>query len=87
MKGFAGLPFPKSLLIKWTRRNKQKYKLWKLLSSNRDRKKIIRANSIIADKFNWDHNAFVINALKHRALLRVRAEVAYEEHGCPLGIM
>lgn len=87
MKGFAGLPFPKSLLIKWTRRNKQKYKLWKLLSSNRDRRKIIRANSIIAKKFGWNDYTFVVNALKHRDLLRVRAEVAYEEHGCPFGIM
>lgn len=84
---FAGLPFPKSLLLKWTRRNKQKFKLWKLLSSNRNRRKIIRANLIIAEKLNQDGYEFAMDALKHRQSLCLRAEIAYEEHGCPLRIM
>ena len=84
---FKGLPIPKSLLLKWTRRNKQKFKLWKLLSSNRNRRKIIRANLNIAERANLDGYTFAMDALKHRRSLCSKAELAYENHGCVLGIM
>lgn len=84
---FEGLPIPKSLLLKWTRRNKQKFKLWKLLSSNRNRRKIIRANLVIAEKLNRDGYEFAMDALKHRMSLCSKAELAYRNHGCVLGIM
>ena len=81
------IPIPKTLLIKWRRRNKQKFKLWKLLSREHNIEPVINTNAQIAFRNNWPVTEFCSTALEHRKSLCYRAEIAYEYHGCPLHIM